>query len=291
MASIKVYLADEAGLCFGVRKAIDTAKVLAESADESDKIYTLGPLVHNQSVINSLEASGVTSIGFQTAINASRQDNTTAIIRAHGEKSDVKKTLAESCNKLIDATCPMVLAIKKKIDKAVTAGSLAIIYGKPAHAEAIGLKDDREGVIVVNSPEDLTSTKNIIIAAESVALFAQSTMSPESFQQIAQELKTIRQDAIINNTICQATIKRRKALRELAAKVDLVIIAGDKSSSNASNLLKLAKEQTQAYLVSSHLDLKSEWFEGVTEVGVSAGASTPDDVIEGVVRAIEEMSF
>lgn len=279
--SIKVHLAEEAGFCFGVEKAIELAKREARVGE----VCTFGELVHNQDVVAELEDLGIRAGGLDET------GDQTVLIRAHGISTADRQALIARSGKVVDATCPMVLGIKAKIDAAVKQGSLVILFGRQRHPEAIGLKDDRDRVVVIEeaSALDANELRERISTADSVTLVAQSTMPIDEFNEIETRLLDLRSDAELHRTICSPTRKRQQAVLELARKLPLVIVVGDAKSSNTDHLLKLASQYCRAERVMAADELRAEWFEGIAEVGLSAGASTPRSAIESVAKAIEDI--
>lgn len=282
MGRIVVHLAQEAGFCFGVRRAIDLAK---EAARTRGEVATDGDLVHNQRVLESLAAEGVRSL------RAGESPSCPVLIRAHGVRTRERERLSAQAPQVIDATCPMVAAIKRQVDEAHAAGDLVLVVGLPLHPEAVGLKDDRERVRLLSRAADLEEPElaSLLATEPRVSLFAQSTTLHPVFEEVAQALKNLRPDADVRNTICGPTTRRQKAVEALARTMPLVLVVGDPKSANTAHLVDAASRYTRAVRVEGPQELDPSWFAGITEVGVTAGASTPDEVIAAVVQAIENM--
>lgn len=280
MGKIKIHMAEEAGFCFGVKNAIKHA---LEEAQAGDRVFTLGDLVHNQNVMNSLELQGISSVSLEDAFTG------TVLIRAHGVTGKVKQEVKARATKMVDATCPMVKTIKKQVDESYNNGALVILFGHEKHPEAIGIKDDREDVVVISDAQDLEheELKKRITTAKAVSLFSQSTMFVEGFHNIEACLFKIRPDAFIKNTICSPTRKRQTSVVELAKRLPLIIVVGDEKSANTNHLLELALKHTSAKRVLNASELDPKWFDDIHEVGVTAGASTPDEAINEVINKIE----
>jgi len=281
MSKIKVHLAEEAGFCFGVKNAIALAEA---EANKGEAVSTLGDLVHNQDVMNDLKAKKISSITLDDELSG------TVLIRAHGVTSKVKEHVAKLAPKMVDATCPMVKAIKQQVDASFSDGALVLLFGHAKHPEAIGIKDGREHVVVISGVEEIAKQELVkkIKNAKSVSLFSQSTMFVEGFVELEKSLLKLRPDAHIRNTICAPTRKRQSCVIELAKKLPLIIVVGDPKSANTGHLLELASNYTKAERVLDAVELKAEWFDGIAEVGVTAGASTPDHAIRAVINAIEK---
>jgi len=241
-------------------------------------------LVHNQDVMNDLKAKNISSITLDDELSG------TVLIRAHGVTSKVKRHVAKLAPKMVDATCPMVKAIKKQVDASFDDGDLVLLFGHAKHPEAIGIKDGRERVVVISGVEEIAKPELVkkITNAESVSLFSQSTMFVDGFIEVEKSLLKLRPDAYVKNTICAPTRKRQSCVIELAKRLPLIIVVGDPKSANTGHLLELAGNFTKAERVLDAIELKKEWFDGLDEVGVTAGASTPDHAIRAVISAIEK---
>jgi len=280
MGRIKIHFAEAAGFCMGVRRAIETAE--AEAAG-SDAVFTYGELIHNQAALDALKTKGV------GVVHDPAEAAGTIVIRAHGITTAERDALCRQAGRVVDATCTMVQHIKDEIDAAHAKGALVLVCGEPEHPEAIGLKDGREDVVVIREPLELRDPelKKRVERAEAVTLVAQSTQLIETFDAVALALAELRPDAAVHNTICGPTRKRQEALLTLAQTLPLIVVVGDAHSANTRHLVELARRHTRAERVSDASELDPEWFTGISEVGVSAGASTPDETIQKVVEGIE----
>jgi 4-hydroxy-3-methylbut-2-enyl diphosphate reductase len=283
MGRITVHLAEESGFCFGVRRAIDLS---LRAAEKEGQVATDGDLVHNQHVLDTLRDKGVVSL------TKGERPHCAVLIRAHGVTTHARQELIDIAPRVIDATCPMVATIKKQVDRANDTGALVLIVGKSGHPEAIGLKDDRDDVVIVDNAKFLDSDelKKRIVKASSVALFAQSTTLQSVFADCEKNLLALRPEALIKNTICSPTQKRQAAVEALAKTVPLVVVVGDPRSANTAHLVEMAERYTRAIRVEGPNELDEALFENISEVGVTAGASTPDDVIQAVISRIEQIA-
>ena len=249
----------------------------------SDKnVQTLGELIHNPEVLEELKNRGV-----RTVPAVSKLRNGTVIIRAHGVSEKVKKKLESKKLKIIDASCPFVMTIHNEVNKFMRRGIPCVIVGRRDHPEMKAIVEDFPEVLVVSRISDfrLKSFRN-----KKVALLAQTTETLDKFNAIAKRLEDVGAKVIKKKTICSATSERQKAAIELAHKVDLVIVIGGKKSNNTKQLYQLTKKIRPSYWIESEGGLKSSWLRGVKKVGITAGASTPEAVIERVEKRLQEIN-
>ena len=280
---MEVLLAEEYGFCFGVGRAVEmTEKALEEGAI----VRTLGPLIHNAQEMQRLEAEGVTTI----AAPAEADRAVTAVIRAHGVTPQVQRELTERAAKVIDATCPFVTKVQRLAQRAAEQGRDVVVVGNPDHPEMIG--------VVGYAPNNAHVVRDASEVANLPPLHAplvvsQTTIKLNTFLEAAEAVRA-RADAEpqIVNTICSATRDRQDAARALAGQVDAFYVIGGRHSSNSIKLLAVCKEQCEkSFLIETPEEINSEDLRAVRRVGVTAGASTPDWLIEQVVgrlRAIGE---
>lgn len=271
---MEIIVGKNAGFCYGVHRAVD--KALEEV--KKNKTYCLGEMVHNQNVINKLENLGLC---FIKTIEESKGNT---IIRAHGEPKSVYKKAKEMGINLIDLTCPSVLKIQNLADEYSKKGYFIIIVGKTNHPEVLGIKS-RAGCDyrVIDNKSDISELLNIINNKKKVLLISQTTHSSKKFDEIAEELKNSINSDIeleIKKTICPSTEIRQKETEEIAKKVDLMIIIGDKRSSNTNKLYDIACNFcNNVVFVSNEIEINLDRFKGIKSVGIMAGASTPKEDI------------
>ena len=307
MPIIKV--AKHAGFCFGVKKAIEIAEEVAHSNNGNTYVY--GQLVHNEKVIRDLENKGII---FVKNINDIPQ-NAVTVLRAHGEPGTTyqileEKSIAKGKN-LNDATCPLVTLVHNVAIKLKNNGYEVILFGKANHPEAIGTSYHLKGkdTFIVEEPEhfglliDYINKNNF----EKVAIISQTTMSvygykklidninskltDGKFEEIPLSLKDLTKKYGYVDTICNPTKQRQSGTEELAKESDVVIVIGGKNSSNSKELYAKCKEiGVEAYFIQSEEQLQKEWFNGKEKIGVTAGASTPDYLINDVVERVREMT-
>lgn len=305
MPDIKV--AKHAGFCFGVKKAIEVAEEVASTNNE--QTYVLGQLVHNERVINDLESKGIV---FVENINDIPQ-NAVTVLRAHGEPGTTYEVLKGKNitkeTKLNDATCPLVTLVHNVAEKLKQNGYEVIIYGKHDHPEAIGTSYHLKGkdTFIVESPEEYEKVIDYMYEHnfEKFAIISQTTMSVLGYTQLIErinakignlfeEIPLAMKDMSIKfgyvDTICNPTKQRQTDIDELAKDRDIIIVIGGKNSSNSKELWEKAKEYgIESYFIQSHEQLDRKWFEDKKRIGITAGASTPDYLIEEVEEKIREI--
>ena len=283
---MKIIVAPHAGFCFGVERAIELAEEAANFTKEGKKVYTFGPLIHNPQEIDRLKQLGV-----KVLENENQLDNgTVLILRSHGIPPQKERELNSKGVKIIDATCPYVKAVHEAVVKLVNEGYFIVLVGEKNHPEVLGtwgyLKDTNGEGIIVETLEDLKPALN----KQKVGVIAQTTQNEQFFKEVVGELAVWVQELKVINTICNATSVRQEEVRELAPKVDVMIIIGGKNSGNTTRLFKIAKSlNPNSYHIETPEELKEEWFENAKTVGVSAGASTPKWIIEKVLQRLEEI--
>ena len=283
---MKIIVAPHAGFCFGVERAIELAEEAANFTREGKKVYTFGPLIHNPQEIDRLKKLGVKVLESENQL-----DNTTVLIlRSHGIPPQKERELKAKGVKIIDATCPYVKAVHEAVVKLVNEGYFIVLVGEKNHPEVLGtwgyLKDSNGEGIIVETLEDLKPALN----KQKVGVIAQTTQNEQFFKEVVGELAVWVQELKVINTICNATSVRQEEVRELAPKVDVMIIIGGKNSGNTTRLYKIAKSlNPNSYHIETPEELKEEWFENAKIVGVSAGASTPKWIIEKVLQRLEEI--
>lgn len=272
---MKVVRAKSAGFCWGVRRAVDMASALAgESAGEP--VWTDGPLIHNSREVARLAALGVRTAADPAALPAGSR----LLVRAHGIPPARRAWLGSLPLALSDATCPKVTFIQKLCAKAAAEGRTVFILGDPDHAEVVGLlghAGDRG--FVVTGPADVTAAPD---PGTPVALFSQSTQEPALFEKTAAAVRARWPDALVRNTICDATRSRQGELAALAEACDAIVVVGSPESANTQRLAALAGRLRPTVVVDRADAIDPAAFAGVATVGLTAGASTPDDLISEV---------
>jgi (E)-4-hydroxy-3-methyl-but-2-enyl pyrophosphate reductase len=275
---MKVVLANSAGFCMGVRRAVDITTDIAQQVD--GKVATYGPLVHNSHVLNMLNKRGV-----KTLKELPSQYSGTIIIRAHGVPPATKKILYNSGAHVEDATCPHVKQIQAIITKYKVLGYSIIILGNNNHAEVIGLNGYAGDYGMVVSHEQDIATLEI---NGPYIIVCQTTMKKETYEHLKQEIITRFPEGKIFNTICEATHKRQDEVRELCQAVEAIIVVGGRNSANTQNLGAIVEETgLPVYMVEGFEDLNLSEISKYSSVGVTAGASTPSWITEQIVSELK----
>lgn len=275
---MKVKLASNYGFCFGVKRAIKIAEDYKNSS-------TMGPLIHNQDEINRLKNDF--NVGLYTNLDDVK-DNDTVIIRTHGiPKNDLKNLRAQNA-KIINATCPFVTTPQQIVKKMSAEGYSVLIFGDSDHPEVKGVQsyaEFQDDVYIVLEPSDL---ENIIFKNNKIATVAQTTKKKEKYLEIVNYLILKNKEVRVFNTICDATFENQDAARELSKEVDIMIVIGGKNSSNTKQLHSICLENCKdSYLIENENELNNTWFKNKKLCGVTAGASTPDWIIQQVIDKIE----
>jgi len=276
---MEIRLAKNSGFCFGVKRAIKMTQDEAQKREE--KLVTIGPIIHNPQVVKRLEDIGVYSIDDINEIT-----DTPAIIRSHGISQQAKELLAKKKIDVIDATCPYVSKLQSMGEKLSKEGYFVVVLGNKEHPEVLALISYLSGnFLVVESPEEVASLK-----AKKVALISQTTQTYEVFEKIVKKLLDITFELHIVNTICSATTIRQDSTRSLAKASDLMIVIGGKMSSNTKMLAKISSQYAETYHIETADELSIKWYSNKMKIGISAGASTPDDLIIEVYNKIINIS-
>ena len=273
---MKIELAESYGFCFGVKRAI-------KIAEENKNAATYGPLIHNSKEIARLDSDYKVGLvdDFKTF-----QRGDKAIVRTHGIVKDELKVLQESGVDVVDATCPFVTKPQEIAQEMSEAGYSVVIFGDEKHPEIKGVKSyATHGAEVVTEVADLEELK----LKERIALIAQTTRKVEDYIEIANYLIPRHKEVRIFNTICNATFENQDAARKLSKRADVMIVIGGKNSSNTKQLFNIAYENCpDSYHIEDESEIDMSWFEGKELCGISAGASTPDWIIQNVIDTIEE---
>jgi 4-hydroxy-3-methylbut-2-enyl diphosphate reductase len=273
---MKIKLAKSYGFCFGVKRAI-------EIAEKSRGAVTYGELIHNPLEINRLKENF--NVGL--AKNLDEIDSETVIVRTHGITKEDKEKLESKNKKLIDATCPFVTKPQEIVKDMSEKGYDVVIFGDINHPEVKGVKsysENQNRTFVVLNVDELKSIR----LKEKIAVVAQTTRKISEFLKIVNFLVENHKEVRIFNTICNATFENQDAVRELSKKADVMIIIGGKNSSNTKQLYLISKENcSDSYLIENEDELKPEWFKNKNLCGVSAGASTPEWLIQNIIKKIK----
>lgn len=280
MSALVIRVSESAGFCWGVERALRLARKAI--VDTPGPIHTLGPLIHNPSVIAQLAEQGIDVLESDGA-----EVEGTIIIRSHGVPRDTLAHLFDRGLDMIDATCTFVKAAQEKAARLQEEGYFVIVLGESAHPEVLGIRSYAGAdSLVVQGPEDLP----LELPKRRVGVVVQTTQSPERLAALVAALAPRVRELRVHNTICHATEKRQQAATAMAAAVDLVIVVGGRNSGNTSRLAELCTVvQPHTHHVEEANEILPEWLSGVQIVGVTAGASTPPEQIEAVVHRLEEI--
>jgi len=276
-----IRIAKRTGFCYGVREAIDMAK---EASAAGKVTHTLGQVVHNEGVVNDLEA-----LGIQTVETLDEVDRGAAVvIRAHGVKPEVMARAQERGLEVIDGTCTWVIQEQKELLKLIEEGYTIVLLGTPKHPEVVGLLGFAPDVIVVDEEEDWEK----IPRRKKMALISQSTQPPWKFEKLAAYMVSRSHELKIVNTVCPVTIRRQEDTLEAARAVDLMVVVGGRSSANTKELTRLCGiVGTPAIQIESVRDLTDAGaFDGAHVVGVTGGTSTPIEDLHAVAQRILELA-
>ncbi len=274
---MEVKVAKNIGFCFGVKRAVDA---VYEQAEKDGNIYTYGAITHNEEVVKDLEKKGVRVIGSAKELESIKEG--TVVIRAHGVAKSLYKQLNRQKLKCIDMTCPFVKRIHDIVEKESTAGKQVIIIGNAGHPEVEGIVGwCMTPAIVIESLDE--AQKFNYTGDKELCVVSQTTYNYNKFQDIVEILKQKGYNVIIENTICNATEVRQTEAREIAAEVDVMIVIGGNHSSNTRKLYEICMQECEnTYFIQTLDDLNLDLSESVKLVGITAGASTPNNIIEEV---------
>ena len=276
---MKILLAKNAGYCFGVRDAVDMAY---DTAKEHGDVYMLGHIVHNENVVNDLDKAGAKVVDSLDKV----PDGRPVLLRAHGTHVDTWKEAKQKNMNIVDATCPLVRDIHDEIKQLEADGRKIIIIGDHGHDEVVGIASQVKNPMIVANPEEAIKLRK----TKRAGVVSQSTQTIENVQEIVNILMNKVVDLRFINTICFPTKRNQEQIKELSEKCDVMFVIGSFTSANSKRLTDLSKERNKrSYQVTCALDINEKWLEDCNVVGISAGASTPDNIIEEVLERIKEI--
>lgn len=279
MPALNVTVASKAGACYGVNRALDLALGCKEAAQP---VHTLGPLIHNPLVVASLAEQGV---GEADDLDAAGSG--TVVIRSHGTKPQVIAEAQARGFNVVDATCPFVSKVQQNAKMLADEGYGVVIVGESGHAEVEGIRawGGDAVVAVVEDPDELPAQ-----LPGRLGVVVQTTQSEERFNTVVEALQERCSELKVFKTICNATAQRQSAARELANKADVMVVIGGRNSGNTRRLVEICAQSCPTYHIEQASELEPEWFAGAQNVGVTAGASTPQSHIDAVVAALESLA-
>ena len=281
---MEVKVAKTAGFCFGVQRAVDKVYELIDSCP--DRLFTLGPIIHNEEVVNDLEKKGVRVASEEELKTLPK--GSTVVIRSHGVGKKVYDQLKECGLSYVDVTCPFVLKIHRIVEKESKAGSHIVIIGDPDHPEVVGICGWCIGpYTVIRTKQDALDF--VPPEGKNVCIVSQTTFNYNKFKDLVEILRKKRYDnTVLNilnilNTICNATEERQREAKSIAGEVDTMLVVGGRHSSNTQKLFEICKKECEnTYYIQTPVDLDSDMFQCSSYVGITAGASTPKKIIEEV---------
>ena len=280
---MEVKLAKTAGFCFGVKRAVDT--VYKEAEKNNETIYTFGPIIHNEQVVEDLEKNGVFVVNTTTELKALKP-GTTVIVRSHGVGKSIYDLMDECGLNIVDATCPFVKKIHRIVERGSKAGKRIIIIGNDKHPEVEGIKGWVCGKATVIETFDeakaFTAEKN-----EQLCIVSQTTFNYNKFQDLVEIIREKGYDVESINTICNATEERQTEAKLIAGTVDGMIVIGGSHSSNTQKLFEICKKECEnTHYIQTLEDLSLDSLKNCECIGITAGASTPNNIIEEVQKHV-----
>ena len=276
---MKILLAKDAGYCFGVRDAVNLAY---DTAKDHGEVYMLGTIVHNEKVVEDLSKSGTKVVDELVEVPSDKP----ILFRAHGTAPNVWDKANQKKLNIIDATCPLVTEIHDEIKKLEAEGRRTIIIGDHGHDEVVGIAAQVKDPIILANVKEAKALRKM----KKAGVVSQSTQMIENVQEIINVLMRKVFDLRFVNTICFPTRRNHEQIKELATQCEVMIVIGSFTSANSKRLTQLALERNKrSYQVTCADDMEAFWFENCETVGISAGASTPDDIIRDVVEKIKEI--
>ena len=286
MSNPNIKLAKFAGFCYGVKRAVETAKKLKEENPDKN-IYILGELIHNTDVIKELE-----NLGIKTIYEIPQHGEGICIVRSHGEAPDVFERIKNAGFEVVDLTCPDVKKVQQRAVELAKNDYFVVIVGKPNHPEVIAIKANADlyssNVVVATTIEELAPYEAQIKSHKKVGVVVQTTQMVSSLNLVVNYLNTIAKGVLIYNTICQSTAMRQKEAKELAKESDLMIVVGSKKSANTTHLAEILKDFTKTIHIENDSELNKDLLKGAENIGITAGASTPQLIIDKVISKIKE---
>lgn len=279
---MEVVVAQHAGFCFGVKRAV---KMAFEAAEGPEAVHTLGPIIHNPQVVEKLTQRGAKRVDSLDQVSEG-----TLILRSHGVSSPsvIQEAKARGLS-VIDATCPYVTNAQNYARALISQGYQVILVGDPEHPETKSVLGHAGGEVIVG--EDFEEIRKCLGSGtkKRIGIISQTTQTYSKFSEIVVRCLEISEEVKVFNTICYATEDRQTEAKTLARKVDRMVVVGGKNSANTTHLAEICQESVPTYHIETAAELEERWFEGAETVGVTAGASTPDWIISEVVGKLSQM--
>ncbi len=277
---MRIHVARAAGFCFGVRRAIQMATNTAQTDQE---VRMLGAIVHNEHVVRKIRESGI-----ETLQDLGEMKSGTLLLRAHGATPEIYRQAQRQGLKIVDATCPLVKEIHEAACRLEKEGYQVVVIGDHGHDEVVGIAGQVREAVVFSSPEEVVSHPRSL---KKIGVIVQSTQDMDRVKSILAELAARCRELKFLNTICKPTSDHQQEIRQMPKNNDVMIIVGSFTSANTTRLTQIAAAlNPRTHQVQSAEELRPEWFEEARDIGVSAGASTPDWILEEVIHRITEMT-
>lgn len=281
----RVIIADNAGFCFGVKRAMNIAYNEIEEKRDM-QVYALGPLIHNRQAVEKYEERGLITVDEIEEIEI--KENIEMIIRSHGVAKKIYDEARDRGIEIVDTTCPFVKKIHDIVKKSEEDKKAIILLGDKNHPEVIGINGwCKDSAIIFKDMDDVL--KYDFDYDKSYVVVSQTTMNEENFEKIIEYLESLNLELDIKNTICSATRVRQQSARELSYKVDVMVVIGGKHSSNTQKLVNICKERGNTVSIETREDLYDVDFSNYETIGVTAGASTPDWIIHEAIEYLEKL--
>ena len=278
-----------AGFCYGVKRAVETAKRLRRDYPEKS-ICVLGELIHNTDVIEELEA-----LGIKTIHEIPEKGDGICIIRSHGAAPAVVERIKNAGFEVVDLTCPDVKKVQQKAVELAKNNYFTVIVGKASHPEVIAIKANvdlySDNAVVAETVDELLPYEQLIKSQAKIGIVVQTTQPVSSLNAITNYLNTISKEVLIYNTICQSTAMRQREAKELAKESDIMIVVGSGKSSNTNHLANVLKNCTKTIHIENDTELDVGMLDNVQTIGITAGASTPQEIIDKVILKIKEDNY
>lgn len=287
MKNMEVEIAQHSGYCFGVKRALKLArKALDDKGQDKKTVYTLGSIIHNPGVVQELSDKGLISVKDIKDIEA----GSVFVVRSHGMPPAILEELEKKNVMVVDATCPFVKKAHKRTRKLAAEGFHIVLIGDKDHPEVCGIREQvgNDHIDVINSEEDLVSFDK----KAKIGIVIQTTQTMKKLKELACMLLDKTRELYVVNTICDTTTNRQDAVKELSERVDIMLVVGGKNSANTTHLADISRQNnSHTFHIENKDDLSGEWFKNAKKVGISGGASTPEEDILEIKQKIEDMKF
>ncbi len=281
---MKVEIAKSAGFCFGVKRAVNMVYQALEN--NTLPIYTYGPIIHNDEVVRDMEEKGAVVINDLNRLDSLEKG--IIILRSHGISRHEQEIMEKSGNRILNATCPFVLKIHKHVKEYSARGYHIVIIGNPNHPEVKGIRGWVENPAEVTVIKDYDDAGNLCLDRDKkICIVSQTTFNYNKFKDLVEIISKKGYDILVLNTICSATEERQTEARKIASESEAMIVIGDQNSSNTQKLFEICKNECEnTYYIQTSNDMDYSKLQSINNVGITAGASTPNNIIEEVSKNV-----